>query len=156
MSSSCAPRMLWGKQSSRPHLLGMQSMWNTRYWERVLSLSCKRYYCRISSFYIFPPSCISDGLFLGFHCHVTRSHIIKYMGAIKWTHFPFLYTSFLNFKQNLPSIYAGGALKPSDIEGLWVHVTCAWFRPEVGFLNHENMEPAVGLFKIPAISFLKV
>uniref|UniRef100_A0A1J3CX27 Histone-lysine N-methyltransferase ATX3 n=1 Tax=Noccaea caerulescens TaxID=107243 RepID=A0A1J3CX27_NOCCA len=50
----------------------------------------------------------------------------------------------------------GGALKPSDIEGLWVHVTCAWFRPEVGFLNHENMEPAVGLFKIPAISFLKV
>ncbi|AEE80251.1 unnamed protein product [Arabidopsis thaliana] len=50
----------------------------------------------------------------------------------------------------------GGALKPSDVEGLWVHVTCAWFRPEVGFLNHENMEPAVGLFKIPANSFLKV
>ncbi|CAB71104.1 putative protein [Arabidopsis thaliana] len=49
----------------------------------------------------------------------------------------------------------GGALKPSDVEGLWVHVTCAWFRPEVGFLNHENMEPAVGLFKIPANSFLK-
>ncbi|XP_010469021.1 PREDICTED: histone-lysine N-methyltransferase ATX3-like isoform X1 [Camelina sativa] len=50
----------------------------------------------------------------------------------------------------------GGALKPSDVEGLWVHVTCAWFRPEVGFPNHENMEPAVGLFKIPANSFLKV
>ncbi|XP_024012806.1 histone-lysine N-methyltransferase ATX3 isoform X2 [Eutrema salsugineum] len=50
----------------------------------------------------------------------------------------------------------GGALKPSDVEGLWVHVTCAWFRPEVGFLNHENMEPAVGLFKIPANSFLRV
>ncbi|KAG7561702.1 Zinc finger PHD-finger [Arabidopsis thaliana x Arabidopsis arenosa] len=50
----------------------------------------------------------------------------------------------------------GGALKPSDVEGLWVHVTCAWFRPEVGFLNHENMEPAVGLFKIPVNSFLKV
>lgn len=53
MSSSCASRMLRGKQSSRPHLLGVQSMWNTRYWERVLSLSCKRYYCRISSFYVF-------------------------------------------------------------------------------------------------------
>ncbi|KFK35363.1 hypothetical protein AALP_AA5G275500 [Arabis alpina] len=50
----------------------------------------------------------------------------------------------------------GGALKPSDIEGLWVHVTCAWFRPEVGFLNHQNMEPAVGLFKIPITTFLKV
>ncbi|XP_048616225.1 histone-lysine N-methyltransferase ATX3 [Brassica napus] len=49
----------------------------------------------------------------------------------------------------------GGALKPSDVEGLWVHVTCAWFRPEVGFLNHEHMEPAVGLFKIPVNSFLK-
>ncbi|CAL9245535.1 unnamed protein product [Arabidopsis halleri] len=42
------------------------------------------------------------------------------------------------FKQNLSSIYAGGALKPSNVEGLWVNVTCAWFRPEVGFLNHEN------------------
>ncbi|VVB06535.1 unnamed protein product [Arabis nemorensis] len=50
----------------------------------------------------------------------------------------------------------GGALKPSDVEGLWVHVTCAWFRPEVGFLNHENMEPAIGLFRIPVNSFLKV
>ncbi|CAN8253989.1 unnamed protein product [Cochlearia groenlandica] len=50
----------------------------------------------------------------------------------------------------------GGALKPSDVEGLWVHVTCAWFRPEVAFLNHEKMEPAVGLFRIPINSFLKV
>ncbi|CAE6079104.1 unnamed protein product [Arabidopsis arenosa] len=50
----------------------------------------------------------------------------------------------------------GGAVKPSDVEGLWVHVTCTWFRPEVGFLNHENMEPAIGLFKIPANSFLKL
>ncbi|KAJ0255646.1 Histone-lysine N-methyltransferase ATX3 [Hirschfeldia incana] len=49
----------------------------------------------------------------------------------------------------------GGALKPSDVEGLWVHVTCAWFRPEVGFLDHEHMEPAIGLFKIPVNSFLK-
>ncbi|KAG6575299.1 Histone-lysine N-methyltransferase ATX3, partial [Cucurbita argyrosperma subsp. sororia] len=49
----------------------------------------------------------------------------------------------------------GGALKPTDAEGLWVHVTCAWFRPEVVFLNHEKMEPAVGIFRIPLNSFLK-
>lgn len=47
-------------------------------------------------------------------------------------------------------------MKPSDVEPLWVHVTCAWFRPEVGFLNHEKMEPAVGLLRIPSTSFLKV
>lgn len=33
---------------------------------------------------------------------------------------------------------------------------CAWFRPEVVFLNHEKMEPAVGIFRIPSNSFLKV
>ncbi|XP_030457193.2 histone-lysine N-methyltransferase ATX3 isoform X2 [Syzygium oleosum] len=49
----------------------------------------------------------------------------------------------------------GGALKPTDIEPLWVHVTCAWFRPEVGFLNHEKMEPATGILRIPPTSFLK-
>ncbi|XP_051145180.1 histone-lysine N-methyltransferase ATX3-like [Andrographis paniculata] len=49
----------------------------------------------------------------------------------------------------------GGALKPTDIEPLWVHVTCAWFRPEVAFSNAENMEPAVGLFRIPPSSFTK-
>ncbi|XP_015577364.2 histone-lysine N-methyltransferase ATX3 [Ricinus communis] len=49
----------------------------------------------------------------------------------------------------------GGALKPSDIEMLWVHVTCAWFRPEVAFLNHEKMEPATGIFRIPSTTFLK-
>ncbi|XP_044480536.1 histone-lysine N-methyltransferase ATX3-like isoform X2 [Mangifera indica] len=49
----------------------------------------------------------------------------------------------------------GGALKPTDIELLWVHVTCAWFRPEVGFLNHEKMEPATGILRIPTNSFLK-
>uniref|UniRef100_A0A9I9DRR5 Histone-lysine N-methyltransferase ATX3 n=1 Tax=Cucumis melo TaxID=3656 RepID=A0A9I9DRR5_CUCME len=48
-----------------------------------------------------------------------------------------------------------GALKPTDAEGLWVHVTCAWFRPEVVFLNHEKMEPAVGIYRIPSSSFLK-
>ncbi|CAI0440422.1 unnamed protein product [Linum tenue] len=48
-----------------------------------------------------------------------------------------------------------GALKPTDVNNLWVHITCAWFRPQVGFLNHENMEPATGLFKIPSATFLK-
>eukprot|EP00258_Populus_trichocarpa_P011756 XP_002320864.3 histone-lysine N-methyltransferase ATX3 isoform X3 [Populus trichocarpa] len=49
----------------------------------------------------------------------------------------------------------GGALKPSDIETLWVHIICAWFRPEVGFLNHEKMEPATGILRIPSMSFMK-
>ncbi|KAJ8900489.1 hypothetical protein K2173_025266 [Erythroxylum novogranatense] len=49
----------------------------------------------------------------------------------------------------------GGALKPSDVETLWVHVTCAWFRPEIAFLNHEKMEPATGILRIPSTSFLK-
>lgn len=51
---------------------------------------------------------------------------------------------------------SGGALKPTDVEALWVHVTCAWFRPEVAFLNAEKMEPAVGLCRIPPSSFTKV
>ncbi|GLT79768.1 hypothetical protein SLA2020_512450 [Shorea laevis] len=49
----------------------------------------------------------------------------------------------------------GGALKPSDVDSLWVHVTCVWFRPEVSFLSHEKMEPAIGILKIPSSSFLK-
>ncbi|KAL8541045.1 hypothetical protein ACS0TY_002362 [Phlomoides rotata] len=49
----------------------------------------------------------------------------------------------------------GGALKPTDVEALWVHVTCAWFRPEVAFLNAEKMEPAVGIFRIPPSTFTK-
>ncbi|GER26485.1 histone-lysine N-methyltransferase ATX3 [Striga asiatica] len=48
-----------------------------------------------------------------------------------------------------------GALKPTDVDDLWIHVTCAWFRPEVAFLNAEKMEPAVGLLKIPPNSFAK-
>ncbi|XP_077212571.1 histone-lysine N-methyltransferase ATX4-like isoform X2 [Tasmannia lanceolata] len=50
----------------------------------------------------------------------------------------------------------GGALKPSDVEALWVHVTCAWFQPEVSFSSDEKMEPAVGILKIPSKSFVKV
>ncbi|KAF6140825.1 hypothetical protein GIB67_042238 [Kingdonia uniflora] len=50
----------------------------------------------------------------------------------------------------------GGALKPSDIERLWVHVTCAWFQPDVSFPSDEKMEPAVGILKIPSNSFVKL
>ncbi|KAJ0837379.1 putative [histone H3]-lysine(4) N-trimethyltransferase transcription regulator SET family [Helianthus annuus] len=49
----------------------------------------------------------------------------------------------------------GGALKPTNIDTLWVHVICAWFRPEVAFLSGEKMEPAVGLLRIPPDSFVK-
>uniref|UniRef100_A0A0R0EQU1 Histone-lysine N-methyltransferase n=2 Tax=Glycine subgen. Soja TaxID=1462606 RepID=A0A0R0EQU1_SOYBN len=49
----------------------------------------------------------------------------------------------------------GGALKPTDVEMLWVHVTCAWFRPEVIFQNDKAMEPASGILKIPPNSFSK-
>ncbi|RDX76501.1 Histone-lysine N-methyltransferase ATX3, partial [Mucuna pruriens] len=44
---------------------------------------------------------------------------------------------------------------PTDVEMLWVHVTCAWFRPQVVFQNHEAMEPAMGILKIPPNSFVK-
>ncbi|KAL7003168.1 RING-type E3 ubiquitin transferase [Sarracenia purpurea var. burkii] len=47
------------------------------------------------------------------------------------------------------------ALKPTDVNTLWVHVTCAWFRLEIAFLDAENMEPAVGLLGIPSNSFVK-
>ncbi|KAL5155723.1 Histone-lysine N-methyltransferase ATX3 [Glycine soja] len=49
-----------------------------------------------------------------------------------------------------------GALKPTDVEMLWVHVTCAWFRPEVIFQNDKAMEPASGILKIPPNSFSKL
>ncbi|KAF4399099.1 hypothetical protein G4B88_023693 [Cannabis sativa] len=49
-----------------------------------------------------------------------------------------------------------GALKPTDVETLWVHVTCAWFRPEVSFASDEIMEPALGILSIPSNSFVKI
>ncbi|OIW13584.1 hypothetical protein TanjilG_25683 [Lupinus angustifolius] len=58
-------------------------------------------------------------------------------------------------QQQVISFLQGGALKPTDIEMLWVHVTCAWFRPEVLFQNHEAMEPASGILIIPPDSFSK-
>ncbi|CAI9092542.1 OLC1v1027811C2 [Oldenlandia corymbosa var. corymbosa] len=50
----------------------------------------------------------------------------------------------------------GGAMKPTDISPLWVHVTCAWFQPEVCFANDEKMEPATGILRIPSNSFVKI
>ncbi|CAN0901835.1 Histone-lysine N-methyltransferase ATX4 [Linum grandiflorum] len=50
----------------------------------------------------------------------------------------------------------GGALKPTDVETLWVHITCAWFRPEVAFASDEKMEPALGILCIPSNSFVKI
>ncbi|XLT43209.1 hypothetical protein HN873_035813 [Arachis hypogaea] len=50
----------------------------------------------------------------------------------------------------------GGALKPTDIDTLWVHVTCAWFRLEVTFASDEKMEPALGILSIPSSSFVKI
>ncbi|XP_027189940.1 histone-lysine N-methyltransferase ATX5-like isoform X1 [Cicer arietinum] len=50
----------------------------------------------------------------------------------------------------------GGALKPTDVDPLWVHVTCAWFRPEVSFASDEKMEPALGILSIPSNSFVKI
>ncbi|KAG9133166.1 hypothetical protein Leryth_023421 [Lithospermum erythrorhizon] len=41
----------------------------------------------------------------------------------------------------------GGALKPTDVQPLWVHVTCAWFQPEVSFASEEKMEPALGVLR---------
>ncbi|KAK4384856.1 Histone-lysine N-methyltransferase ATX4 [Sesamum angolense] len=49
----------------------------------------------------------------------------------------------------------GGALKPTDVAPLWVHVTCAWFQPEVSFASDEKMEPALGILRIPSSSFVK-
>ncbi|CAM8944836.1 unnamed protein product [Rhodiola kirilowii] len=50
----------------------------------------------------------------------------------------------------------GGALKATDVETLWVHVTCAWFRPEVSFKSDEKMEPAIGILSIPSNAFVKI
>ncbi|KAG1346441.1 putative Histone-lysine N-methyltransferase ATX4 [Cocos nucifera] len=50
----------------------------------------------------------------------------------------------------------GGALKPTDVDAFWVHVTCAWFQPQVSFASDEIMEPAVGILNIPSESFVKV
>ncbi|KAL6509257.1 hypothetical protein OROGR_022567 [Orobanche gracilis] len=50
----------------------------------------------------------------------------------------------------------GGAMKPTDVAPLWVHVTCAWFQPQVSFASDEKMEPALGILRIPSSSFIKI
>ncbi|XP_072999268.1 histone-lysine N-methyltransferase ATX4-like [Typha latifolia] len=50
----------------------------------------------------------------------------------------------------------GGALKPTDVDTLWVHITCAWFQPEVTFPRDERMEPAGNILNIPLESFKKI
>lgn len=70
---------------------------------------------------------------------------------MKLTVFPCLFSA-TDFK----IVYSGGALKPTDVDTLWVHITCAWFCPGVGFLDHDKMEPAVGILRILPSTFLKV
>eukprot|EP00250_Pteridium_aquilinum_P019628 c24501_g1_i1 orf=598-5466(+) len=50
----------------------------------------------------------------------------------------------------------GGALKPSTLQGLWVHVYCAWFIQEMSFRSVLKMEPADGLTEIDPSRFRQV
>ncbi|XP_062206381.1 histone-lysine N-methyltransferase ATX4-like isoform X2 [Phragmites australis] len=50
----------------------------------------------------------------------------------------------------------GGALKPTNVDNLWVHVTCAWFQPQVAFASDELMEPAIGILNIQPLLFMKM
>lgn len=43
---------------------------------------------------------------------------------------------------------AGGAMKPSDLPGVWVHVTCATWVPGVYFGDVDKVEPVEGLKKV--------
>ncbi|MCO5561749.1 hypothetical protein L7F22_015372 [Adiantum nelumboides] len=47
----------------------------------------------------------------------------------------------------------GGALKPSVIPDLWVHVFCAWFTKGVFFQNIAKMEPADGILSMDMSKF---
>ncbi|TVU35727.1 hypothetical protein EJB05_17630 [Eragrostis curvula] len=62
---------------------------------------------------------------------------------------------------SLPSLksnyqVACGALKPTNVDDLWVHVTCAWFQPQVAFVSDELMEPATGILNIQPLLFMKL
>jgi hypothetical protein len=46
-------------------------------------------------------------------------------------------------------------LKPTNVDNLWVHVSCAWFQPQVAFAD-ELMEPAIGILSITPLLFMKV
>ncbi|KAJ8536479.1 hypothetical protein K7X08_034880 [Anisodus acutangulus] len=49
----------------------------------------------------------------------------------------------------------GGALKPTDIDPFWVHVTCTWFRPEIAFVCDKKMEPAIKFLQFHQRPFIK-
>ncbi|RLM94087.1 hypothetical protein C2845_PM08G20760 [Panicum miliaceum] len=59
-------------------------------------------------------------------------------------------------KQKLIDLLNGGALKPTNVDNLWVHVTCAWFQPRVAFASDELMEPAIGILNIQPLLFMKM
>ncbi|VAH77984.1 unnamed protein product [Triticum turgidum subsp. durum] len=50
----------------------------------------------------------------------------------------------------------GGALKPTNVDNLWVHVACAWFQPQVAFDSDELMEPAIGILSMAPLLFMKM
>ncbi|KAH7293041.1 hypothetical protein KP509_28G009100 [Ceratopteris richardii] len=47
----------------------------------------------------------------------------------------------------------GGALKPSVIPDLWVHVYCAWFMKGIFFRDISKMEPAEGILSMDMSKF---
>jgi hypothetical protein len=53
------------------------------------------------------------------------------------------------------TLLLGGALKSTNVDNLWVHVSCAWFQPQVAFAD-ELMEPAIGILSITPLLFMKV
>jgi hypothetical protein len=42
----------------------------------------------------------------------------------------------------------GGALKPTE-DGLWAHVACALWIPELSFGDDNNLTPIIGMAAIP-------
>ena len=54
------------------------------------------------------------------------------------------------------TLSVGGALKPTNVDNLWVHVACAWFQPQLAFASDELMEPAIGILSIAPLLFMKV
>ena len=47
----------------------------------------------------------------------------------------------------------GGALKPTNIEGVWAHVMCAFWVPETRLRSTQKMEPVEGLESVPLHRF---
>ncbi|CAA6661056.1 unnamed protein product [Spirodela intermedia] len=88
---------------------------------------------------------------------VRKQKLLDFLNDIYY-HFALCLDEFMGHNQLIAMIshqQEGGALKPTDVDGLWVHVTCAWFQPEVSFPSDELMEPAMGILNIPSQSFVK-